>query len=202
MLKKLQAVLKNAAIVGSMALVACGGTGGGTGGGAGGGAGGGTGGAGGGSGCCAVAGDAQTPPQGTEAVISAWLTKGDYKGWHCESAPHAARSPSPHGQNRICNNTRLQMTASGNYPAGAASVKELYVTDGGTAIAGYAIGLKVNDGASVGASWYWYENNGMPVANGKGDKSGNELTVCTGCHQGAGSDSMHSGRDFVYTQVP
>lgn len=146
---------------------------------------------------------AQTPPMGTDAEISAWITAGHYKSWKCEPAPHAARSPSPHGFNRICNNTALTSTATGTYPVGAASVKELLVSDGGTEITGYAIGLKIVAGASTGASWYWYEKNeGTLIANGKGDKSGTESTVCTGCHTGAGSDAMHSGRDFVYTQVP
>ena len=148
-------------------------------------------------------GDSQTPPMGSDAVMSAWITAGSYKTWKCETAAHDARSPSPHGRNRICNNTKLTSTATGTYPAGAASVKELYATDGGSEIVGYAIGLKVSAGASTGASWYWYEKDkGSLVANGAGDKAGNELTVCTGCHQGAGSDAMHSGRDFVYTQEP
>lgn len=208
MLKNLKSLLKTTAVVGSLALVGCGtavtttdsGVG---------------------AGCpagCPAAdagcpagcpamdggmGDAQTPPMGSDAVISAWLASGAYLAWKCETAGHAARSPSPHGINRICNNTKLSTTASGTYPAGAASVKEILVTDGGTAIRGYAIGLKLTGGASTGASWYWYEkDNGMLIANGKGDKVGNELTVCTGCHQGAGSDPQHSGRDFVYTQVP
>ena len=146
-------------------------------------------------------GDSQTPPMGSDAVVSAWLTKGDYKGWKCEAAAHPSRSPSPHGANRICNNTKLKDTATGNYPVGAASVKELFTADGG--MSGFAIGLKVTAGASTGASWYWYEKAaGTLIANGKGDKAGNELMVCTGCHQGAGSDTAHSGRDFVYTQVP
>ena len=203
MFNNLKALLKNAAIVGSLAVVGCGGasTGGNPGADA---------------GCpaadagcpaadagCPAMGDAQTPPQGTDAVVSAWLTKGDYKAWKCEAAGHDARSPSPHGRNRICNNTKLSSTATGNYPVGSASVKELLVSDGGTAITGYAIGLKLTAGASTGAGWYWYEKvGGTLVANGKGDKAGNETTLCTGCHQGAGSDATHSGRDFVYTQVP
>lgn len=147
--------------------------------------------------------DSQTPPMGTDAEISAWIAGGAYKAWKCEAAAHDARSPSPHGRNRICNNAKLTGTSSGNYPAGAASVKELHAADGGTEITGYAIGLKTAGGASTPGGWYWYEKDkGMVVANGAGDKTGNELTVCTGCHQGAGTDAMHSGRDFVYTQVP
>ncbi len=206
MLKNLKSLLKNAAVVGSLAMVGCGSAGGPI--------------PGKDAGCpagcpaadagcpsadagCPAMGDAQTPPMGTDAEAAAWLAKGHYKTWKCEVDGHAARSPSPHGRNRICNNSKLTTTSAGNYPVGAASVKELIATDGGTAITGYAYGLKIAAGASMGASWYWYEkNDGMLIANGKGNKAGNETTVCTGCHQGAGSDAAHSGRDFVYTQVP
>lgn len=207
MLNSLKSILKNAAVVGSLAVVGCGGaTTGGT--------------PGSDAGCpagcpaadagcpaadagCPAMGDAQTPPMGTPAELDAWLAAGHYKAWKCEPAGHAARPISPHGPNRICNNTKLTSTGAGTYPAGAASVKELLVSDGGTAIIGYATGLKLTAGTSTGASWYWYEKlNGSVVANGKGDKPGTESTTCTGCHQGAGSDAMHSGRDFVYTQVP
>lgn len=207
MLKTLSSILKNATLVGSLAAVGCGAAT--TGGNPGSDAGCPAGCPAADAGCpaadagCPAMGDAQTPPMGTPAVIDAWLAKGDYKAWKCEPAGHAARSPSPHGYNRICNNTKLTSTASGTYPAGAASVKELLVADGGTAIEGYAIGLKLTAGTSAGASWYWYEKVGSNViANGKGDKAGAESTACTACHQGAGSDAMHPGRDFVYTQVP
>lgn len=217
MLKNLKSLLKNTAVVGSLALVGCGGEMTATKD---------SGMAGCPAGCpaadagcpagCPAAdagcpagcpattmGDAQTPPMNSDAVVSAWLAGGAYLGWKCEPAAHDARSPSPHGRNRICNNTKLTMTATGNYPAGAASVKEILPTDGGTTITGYAIGLKLVAGPSTGASWYWFEkDNGVLIANGKGDKAGNEMAVCTGCHAGAGSDAQHSGRDFVYTQVP
>jgi hypothetical protein len=155
------------------------------------------------AGCPAPAGDAQTPPQGTDAAITTWLTAASYKGagWKCEAAVHDSRSPSPHGKNKICNNTKLTGTAApGTYPFGAASVKELYAADG-TTIAGYAIGIKLYDGASDGAKWYWYEKmGGSVVYNAIGKKDGSDL--CTSCHKGTGSDAGHSGRDFVYTQVP
>ena len=153
--------------------------------------------------CPAPAGDAQTPPQGTDAVISAWLTAGSYKGagWKCETAVHANRSPSPHGMNKICNNTKLTATvAPGTYGFGTASVKELYMADG-TTIAGYATSLKLIDGDSDGGKWYFFEKMGATVvANGKGQANNSDL--CSSCHAGAGSDAGHSGRDFVYTQVP
>lgn len=155
------------------------------------------------AGCPAPAGDAQTPPQGTDSVIQAWLTAGSYKGagWKCEAAVHANRSPSPHGKNKICNNTKLTGTvAPAAYGFGVASVKELYMDDG-TTLAGHAISLKLQDGASDGTKWYFYEKMGTTVVtNGVGKQDNSDL--CSGCHAGAGTDGAHPGRDFVYTQVP
>jgi hypothetical protein len=155
------------------------------------------------AGCAPAAGDSQSPPQGTPAAIDAWITAASYKGagWKCETASHDGRSPSPHGKNRICNNTKLTATAAGaKYPFGAASVKELFAADG-TTIVGYATGIKLYDGASDGSKWYWYEKmNGGVAFNGIGKKDNTD--VCSGCHVGAGTDAGHSGRDFVYTQVP
>jgi len=153
--------------------------------------------------CPAVDGDAQTPPQGTDAVISAWLAAGSYlgAGWTCEPEVHANRSPSPHGMNKICNNTKLSdSSAPERYEFGAASVKELYMDDG-TTLVGYATSLKLVDGESNGSKWYYYEKlSGSVIYNGKGTAANTD--ICGGCHTGAGSDEEHSGRDFVYTQVP
>ena len=153
--------------------------------------------------CPAVGGDAQTPPRGTDTVIETWLTAASYKGagWKCETAVHAARSPSPHGMNKICNNTELTATvAPAIYSFGVASVKELYADDG-TTVMGHALTLKLQDGASDGSKWYYYEKTGGAVAfNGTGKKDNTDF--CTSCHAGAGMDAGHSGRDFVYTQVP
>jgi len=147
-----------------------------------------------------VDGDAQTPPQGSEATIEAWLDEASYKGtgWYCEPAIHEARSPSPHGSNKICSNTKLASTGgTAVYPMGAASVKELYVDD---ALVGRAIALKLADGTSDGSKWYFYERIGAQIfANGKGTRNNSDL--CSSCHAGAGTDAGHSGRDFVYTQV-
>jgi hypothetical protein len=145
-------------------------------------------------------GDAQTPATGAAADIDAWIAKGDYKKWKCESAVHEARSPSPHGKNRICSNDLLSAAGDGEFPTGAASVKELY-DDAGTTIVGHAVYLKTKAGA--GESFYWYEVSsslGGVVANGTGD-SGTAKSICVGCHSAAGADANHSGHDFVYTQV-
>lgn len=188
-------------VVAVVGLVGCGGNGSN---GAGGGAGGG-GGSGGGTGA-----EAQNPPTTGSADVEAWLNKGFYKSWKCEAAAHAQRSPSPHGMNRICSNDKLSAHAAdgGEYPVDSASVKELYAANG-TTLEGIAVARHVSAGTS-GATWYWYErvplNSPVPhddagvVADGLGS-SGPAKDICVGCHQGAGSDSMHSGHDQVYTQV-
>lgn len=145
------------------------------------------------------AGDKDVPPTGAAADVKAWLALGDYKsgGWKCEDAPHAARSPSPHGTNRICSNATLSAHGAGEYPVGSAAVKELY--NGGGTIVGYAVYRKLKAGG--GEAWYWYEDmDGSVVANDTGDR-GTAKSICVGCHSGAGSDAMHSGHDQVYTQV-
>jgi hypothetical protein len=142
-------------------------------------------------------GNAQTPPTGAAAVDS-WLATRSYASWHCEPEPHAARSPSPHGKNRICTNDVLSSNSGGPYAKGAAAVKELF--DGSGNLAGHAVALHAGDG-NQGGDWYWYEKMGSTVAvDGRGD-SGVAKMVCVGCHQGAGSDAAHPGHDFVYTQV-
>ena len=145
-------------------------------------------------------GDSQTPPTGTDADITAWLTKGDYKAWTCEAAPHDARLPSVHTvKNRICSNKIVSQHASGEYPIGSANVKEIYDA-AGTTIVGYALYRKMAAGGSD--SWYLYEKTTADgiVANGLGT-GGTAKTICVGCHNGAGSDANHPGHDFVYTQV-
>jgi hypothetical protein len=167
-----------------------------------------------------MAATAQLPPTTQFNDVEAWLAQGAYKAWHCETAVHAARSPSPHGMNRICNNAKItaQPAGKGEYPVGAASVKELYDETGATVI-GYAVAVHVSPGADT-SNWYWYERNpsvnapaksgsaGL-VADGTGPNEGVAGTptekICTGCHGAAGSDAPHittDSHDFVYTHVP
>ena len=105
------------------------------------------------------ASSAQIPPT-DGASVRAWLQSGSYLTWHCESAVHESRSPSPHGMNRICSND----LASGfnpdagatERPQGTAAVKELHDATG-TTIIGYAVYLKAEPTSDGGASWYWYD---------------------------------------------
>ena len=154
----------------------------------------------------------QTPPTG-RAALEAWIATGAYRSWHCEPAVHASRSPSPHGFNRICSNDLIANTATGDWPVGAAAVKELYASQTDTTPIGYAVYLNTADTAG-GADWYWYERvpldsmvphdaNGV-VADGMGS-SGTAQTICVSCHGAAGADAAHTpstgGRDQVYTPV-
>jgi hypothetical protein len=139
----------------------------------------------------------QLPPTGSAAVIDTWLAAGYYKTWACEAAPHTARPPSGHSPNRVCSNSKASAHQTGEYPVGAASVKELY-DDSRTRIVGYAVATKVATGG--GEIWYWYERldaNGV-IANGLGT-SGVPKTVCTRCHNRAGTSTF--GHDMVFTQV-
>jgi len=148
--------------------------------------------------------ESQTPPMGYEA-IEAWLAAGHYKMWACETANHDARSPSPHGKNRICSNDVLSAHATQDeYPVGSAGVKEIYDAAGAT-IVGYAVYRHISAG-TTGANWYWYER--VPIeqmepahdANGV-VADGSDVPLCVGCHMATGIDDGHSGHDFVYTQV-
>ena len=85
--------------------------------------------------------DPQLPPTTGRTDVEAWLTAGFYKSWSCEPTSHAKRSPSPHDQNRICSNAALSgFAGTGEYPVGAAGVKELF-DDTGKTIVGYAVAV-------------------------------------------------------------
>ncbi len=127
----------------------------------------------------------QVPPTG-RAALEAWLATGAYQAWSCEDAPHPARPPGAHGENRICSNAAIAGTPAGALPVGAASVKELY-EDGHPN--GYAVAIKLEADSAGGDGWYWFENLGGTIyADGAG------VSLCTGCHAG--------GDDYVFTRVP
>lgn len=160
------------------------------------------------------AGDAQTPPTTNGADVEAWLKKGEYKAWTCETAEHAQLKVSPHGYNRVCSNelaSNFSGDADDERPAGTAAVKELY--DDASNLVGYAVAVKVGAASKAGDAWYWYErvplDSAAPhdksgvVADGLGS-AGAAKSICVGCHAGAGSDTPHSldhSSDFVYLQA-
>jgi hypothetical protein len=144
----------------------------------------------------ASAGTAQVPPITSGADIESWLAMGFYKSWHCEAASSPGSGLSPHGAHRICSNDVLSsFSGSGEYPVGAANVKELFDAVGGHLV-GHAIELHAAAGTN-GNDWFWYEklDGSAPVADATG------VSLCVGCHAAAGSDAMHPGHDFVYSQV-
>jgi len=162
---------------------------------------------GGGGGGGGHASNPQTPPIGA-AAIAPWLQQGLYKSWHCETAAHTARSPSPHSVDRVCSNDVIanNATSTGPWPAGAAAVKELYAQTTDTSPSGWAVYLKTGADSANGANWYYY---GALTAGGSNvDGMGADSTVmamCTSCHLAAGSDAAHTpspgGHDEVYTPV-
>jgi len=172
-------------------------------------------GAGGPGGAAGGTGAAGLPPMGA-AAVEAWLQTGQYKNWHCEPAVHAARSPSPHGFNRICSNDVIaaHATETAAWLEGAAAVKELYAAAGDTSPIGYAVYAKLSNDSAAGANWYWYERVPLDseaphdaagvVADGMGS-TGPAMKICVGCHGAAGADAPHTpsvgGRDQVYTPV-
>ena len=139
-------------------------------------------------------GPTQTPPQGT-AAMDAWISAGHYKTWRCEATASSARPNGAHGANRICSNDLASQHGAGEYPVGAASVKELHSSVTGTTPTGHAVALKVASG-KTGAAWYWYEKIGARVV-----ADGANVGICAGCHSLAGADATHQGHDFVYLQV-
>jgi hypothetical protein len=144
------------------------------------------------------AGDEQTPATGSPEAVRAWLDQKLYTKWACEPSAHPRRPGSGHAANRICSNGKLSThrPETGEFPVGAASVKELYDSSG--APSGYAMAVKQSLGG--GEAWYWYELIGESVvANGRGD-SGSAKSICVSCHEGAGQGGQ-SGHDQVFTQV-
>jgi len=128
--------------------------------------------------------DPELPPEG-HAALKVWLAAKHHEGWACEDAPHAARPPGAHGTNRICSNAVLSATTNGNYPVGAASVKELWQNG---QVTGFAVGRKLVEGDAA-SSWYWYEAYGDSVI-----ADGTNKGICANCHAGA-------PRDYVFTHV-
>lgn len=141
---------------------------------------------------------AQTPPMGADA-LEAWLSTGAYKDWQCEEEAQE-RSPFPHGTNRICSNAAISgaLHERGEWPEGAASVKEIFAAPGDAEPSGYAVFLKTAKGSAGGDNWYWYERVGdTTYADGLGE------ALCVDCHETAGStaDALPGARDMVFTPV-
>jgi hypothetical protein len=126
---------------------------------------------------------AQLPPTNRKD-IEAWIAKGYYKTWKCETQVMNARPNGAHGRNRVCSNDLASTNGAGNYPVGAASIKELYSNN---SLNGYAAAVKVKAGTGAN-TWYWYEGGIEGVGN----------PSCAGCHSLV---QNYGGHDYVYIQV-
>jgi hypothetical protein len=139
----------------------------------------------------ATPGSAQVPPVGHQA-LEPWLAAGHYKAWRCEANISPRRLNGAHGKTRVCANEALLASTAGEYPVGAASVKELYTADDKPN--GFAVGLKIAPGAGA-ATWYWFERLGERlVADGDGSKT----PLCSGCHRGAARDNVFVRPDMAH----
>jgi len=131
--------------------------------------------------------DPELPPRG-EADIEPWIDAGHYLAWRCEPVPVEVRLGSPHRpQTRTCSNQLALAPGTGEFPVGAASVKEMY--DDAGEIMGYGVSRKVELGGAPG--WYWYERLRERNPNADGMNEGS----CPGCHAGA-------ARDFTFVVAP
>ena len=135
------------------------------------------------------AGTPQRPPRGQRA-LEPWLAAGHHLQWKCEQDIFPSRMGGLHGRHRICSNDLLLGSTSESYPAGAASVKELF--DDRDRPNGFSVGLKIEEGVG-GHTWYWYERTGRlttftPRGDGVGDPA------CSVCHQTA-------VRDYVFIRA-
>lgn len=129
-----------------------------------------------------------TPTSASE--LEAYLPSRPYADWPAESAAH--QSTGPHG-GRV--RTWLSPTANASLTAGNSThtfdsvlVKELYGSNTDGTLIGYAVMVKIKEGAADD-SWYWYES----FTNGA-KYEGVGLALCANCHR--------AGRDFVLTPFP
>ncbi|MBS2018101.1 MAG: hypothetical protein JST00_34840 [Deltaproteobacteria bacterium] len=124
-------------------------------------------------------------------ALQAWLATRRYECWARESAKHP--SAGPHGGDvRTYLNAALDasMKGTGEHPAGAVAVKELYSS--GATVTGWAVGVKTQAASDGGKGWYWYEVFGtQPGAN---TIEGQNEAICTNCHK--------AGKDFVLVPYP
>ena len=146
------------------------------------------------------------PPTQSEQAIVDWLAAGYYvtPGWTCEPTPHAAFTPSPHGEVRICANPLAEPDPPAEHAVDSAYVIEIYAGSASVP-AGHGVLRHTNEGHDPD-SWYWYmhvpadsntthDANGL-AANGWG-LDGPARDYCGACHRMTGS-SGHPGHDYIW----
>lgn len=139
--------------------------------------------------------DPQTPPTNSKAAIDAWLDEGHYQQWHCQTGTHTSDVASGHPEKaRICSNDKLSAHGAGEYPVGAANVKEIF--DANNTRIGTTLYVKTKSG---GGESFFYYGKGDLEAFGPGSDALVKAT-CVDCHSDAGVGTTF-GHDFVYTQV-
>lgn len=121
------------------------------------------------------------------ALFAAWLEEGAYKRWDCQAEPHPAVAPSPHGDNRICQNQIVTDASNetADFPVGATLVKEVY-RDGKLDLLAVETRIESGDPAQ---SWLYFEARGDEVLF-----AGLGIAVCADCHANA-------ERDYVWSLV-
>ncbi len=136
-------------------------------------------------------------PTSSQSEIQAWLDGGAYKQWNCQATTHASDLASGHPTKaRICSNDALSAHGSGEYPVGAANVKEIF--DAADLRIGTTVYGKIAKTTAT-HNGFFYFGAGDLVAFGPGSDATVKAT-CVDCHGEAGVTTTF-GHDFVYVQV-
>lgn len=127
------------------------------------------------------------------AAVDDWIRAEHYQAWACQEIREPA-GPSVHGRVRVCANALAATHGAGEFPVGAATVKELY--DATDVLVGVTLAAHTRAGATSD-TWFWFERRGDEItADGW---FGARVEACVMCHEAAGRDAAHPGHDFVYT---
>lgn len=136
--------------------------------------------------------DAEQVPTSTEELFS-YLTRGEYKRFARESAPHSSAGPHGGAVLSYVNALLDESLRSGAtaHPAGSASVKELYASDRVT-LTGWAVSVKTSPESAAGQGWYWREF--FSTTDSAQSIGGQGSAACVGCHA--------AGLDYVRIPYP
>jgi hypothetical protein len=136
-------------------------------------------------------------PVDDSQAVSDWVAGRAYLAWDCQMVVHEPPPPSVHGRARVCANGPAAGHTAGEFPVGAAHVKELYAAD--DTLLGVTLAVHTRPG-DRGDAWFWFEQG--PTGITADGWFGDAVAPCISCHEAAGSDADHPGHDFVYTTSP